>query len=223
MADIDVERKGPSIWPWILGLLLLLLLGWLLWEWLDDDEEVLTDPATVGVTEPLPPGPVPPVAVAPGQDTLGAALPAPVQQYLTTCTDAQGSMAMDHQYTSNCIQRLTASLDAVLQSPNLQGVDVRSELQDYRQKAQRLVESPEASTQHANMTRDAFTSMATLLNKVQDARYPGLSGQVDQLEQRAQSVQAEQQLLEQRDAVHGFFRQAGDVLQAMATTPAAAS
>lgn len=30
MADINVERKQRSIWPWILGLVLLALLIWLL-------------------------------------------------------------------------------------------------------------------------------------------------------------------------------------------------
>lgn len=69
MADIDVERKGPSIWPWIIGLIILALLIWLLAEWLGDDEEVVepigapvpaeVQPPTVGV-------PPEPVAQAPG-------------------------------------------------------------------------------------------------------------------------------------------------------------
>lgn len=28
MADINVERKGPNIWPWIIGLIVLALLIW---------------------------------------------------------------------------------------------------------------------------------------------------------------------------------------------------
>lgn len=32
MADIQVERKGPSIWPWIVGLLVVALLAWALIE-----------------------------------------------------------------------------------------------------------------------------------------------------------------------------------------------
>lgn len=38
MADINVERKGPSIWPWIVGLIVLALLAWLLMSVLGDDE-----------------------------------------------------------------------------------------------------------------------------------------------------------------------------------------
>lgn len=39
MADINVERKSPSIWPWIVGLLVLALLIWAIAELVDTDEE----------------------------------------------------------------------------------------------------------------------------------------------------------------------------------------
>lgn len=51
MADINVERKGPSVWPWILGLLAAALLLWVLVEMLGDrDPEVVRD-APVGWLE----------------------------------------------------------------------------------------------------------------------------------------------------------------------------
>ena len=54
MADINVERKGASIWPWILGLLVAALLIWALAGLFGDDGEVETaDPAVeVGVVRP---------------------------------------------------------------------------------------------------------------------------------------------------------------------------
>ena len=47
MADINVERKGTSIWPWIIGLLVAALLIWALMGLFgDDDADVDTvDPA----------------------------------------------------------------------------------------------------------------------------------------------------------------------------------
>lgn len=39
MADINVERKGPSIWPWILGILILALVIWGVAEMLEDEPE----------------------------------------------------------------------------------------------------------------------------------------------------------------------------------------
>lgn len=225
MADIDVERKSTNIWPWILGLIGLLLVGWLLVEMLDD--EVALDVAPVGAVEgpavvptpaPVvnPVTPVTPDAVAEGNAVM---IPA-VQEYLTACTAGTADMSLDHQYTSNCIQRLSTSIDALLQNPDLAGIDVQAQFQDYRQKAERLVQSPETSGQHANITREAFTSMATLLNAVQDARYPGLESQVSELEQAATAVQGNVEMLNQKEAVQRFFGQAGNVLTGMVSAPA---
>jgi hypothetical protein len=55
MADINVERKGASIWPWIIGLLVLALLIWLLFSLLDsdDDEIAFDEPVPAVVDEPF--------------------------------------------------------------------------------------------------------------------------------------------------------------------------
>ncbi|HEX7091247.1 MAG TPA: hypothetical protein VF192_13985 [Longimicrobiales bacterium] len=62
MADINVERKGPSVWPWIIGLLVLALLIWAIAEMVDTDE---TQVAEVEEVEPA---------------TQPAAVPAPTTQ-----------------------------------------------------------------------------------------------------------------------------------------------
>lgn len=54
MADINVERKGTSIWPWIIGLIVLALLIWLLTEMFDGGDET-REPVTA---EPVPTQPV---------------------------------------------------------------------------------------------------------------------------------------------------------------------
>jgi hypothetical protein len=56
MADIKVERKGPSIWPWIIGLIVLALLVWALMELFvrKDPGEVKGQPAaTAPISAPL--------------------------------------------------------------------------------------------------------------------------------------------------------------------------
>lgn len=217
MADIDIQRKGPAIWPWIIGLLVLGLLTWALLEMFDTDE-VVEEPVATAV-DPAPVAPAP--AVGDAGDAGGAAVPAAVQQYLTTCAPREpGAMGLDHQSTSGCIRQLVDAVEAVLQDPARSGIDVQAPLQAARQQAQQLEQSANQSAQHAGMTRDAFVSIATLLNSVQDARYPGLEGQAAQLEEAARSVQASDDLLDQREPVQRFFRQAGDLLNAIASSPA---
>lgn len=215
MADIDVERKGASIWPWILGLIALALLIWLIAELLEDDDEVVVDTAEPVLVEPAPAPVVPPAA-----PVAAVGVPPAVEAYLNTCTGDAGTMTLDHQYTSNCIERLATAIDALLQAPSVAGMDVSAQLADYRQKADRLVQSAAMSDQHANLTREAFVSVGNLLNAVQDQRFPALDAQVGQLQQSARSVAPGTALLDQKDTVQRFFQQAGSLLSTMAASPA---
>jgi len=58
MADINVERKKKHIWPWILGLLALLLVIWAMSRMNDNDTTAAYDApstaATAPATEPVP-------------------------------------------------------------------------------------------------------------------------------------------------------------------------
>jgi hypothetical protein len=54
VADINVERKGPSIWPWIVGLIVLALLIWALVEMFgrDDTTTRVVPGDTIGAYQP---------------------------------------------------------------------------------------------------------------------------------------------------------------------------
>lgn len=70
MADLNVERKSPSVWPWIIGLLVLALLIWALVELFESDDETATlDPA------PEQAAVVEPVSEPVGPDVMVASLP----------------------------------------------------------------------------------------------------------------------------------------------------
>jgi hypothetical protein len=88
MADIDIQRKSGSIWPWILGLLLLGLAIWGIAELLDNDEEAVVSPV---VTEPVA-APVTPeaVVVAPVAPAPAAAGMIPVATILANPAEWAG-------------------------------------------------------------------------------------------------------------------------------------
>lgn len=59
MADINIEKKPSSIWPWLLGLVLLAAVAFAAWTFLVDREDTLADEDPAMQTEPYQTPPAP--------------------------------------------------------------------------------------------------------------------------------------------------------------------
>jgi hypothetical protein len=54
VADINVERRGPAIWPFLIGAVVLGLLVWGLIRLFDRDEQTRIDTPAVGTEQTTP-------------------------------------------------------------------------------------------------------------------------------------------------------------------------
>ena len=213
MADIDVERKrGIPWWVWLLGLLALALLVWLIAEAMDGDEpEVVDAPVVAPVVAPEPATPA------------AAGVPPVVTAYLEQCTEEAGAptgeMGLQHQFTVDCLQQLRESLNATIAQEQVASTDVSRRLEAYSGAVQQLQQSdPEAMT-HANLTRDAAGTAAQLMASMQTAWFAGnaqVESAVREVQQAAEGIREGVPMLDQRESVHTFFREAGDAVRMMA-------
>jgi hypothetical protein len=214
MAEIDVERKGPSIWPWIIGLVVLALLIWLLVELFDDDtDELIIDDPIATDTFGVQPAPI---------ATGDVALTAAVQSYLETCAapapaDAQ-DMGAEHEYTVSCLEQLRDGISSLIADGDA-GVDASARFEEYEGTVDALAASVPGSTEHAGMTRTAAMTAAEVLESMRAewaANDGDLEGTVTNVEQAAAGIDGDTQMLEQRESVHTFFREAGAALRMIA-------
>jgi hypothetical protein len=213
MAEIDIqEKKGPGAWPWILGIIALLLLVGVIWAVMGNDDE--RDDTMMRQDTVLAVGDT--VARVDRED--GA-----VAEYLAFSrqpAESEAEMGRHHEYTQRGLQRLVAALDEVVRRDTIGQRPLEERLDRVRERADRITRNPE-SLEHAGQVREAFTEAAELIGDVRDRRARGdaaVDRHVEGTRDAAESIAAGTPLLEQRDTVHRFFRESAQALDRLRAT-----
>lgn len=196
MTEIRVERKAP-IWPWIAGILLLILVVWLAFGAFGDDEPTIEEAA---IDRPVNPA---------GDARTGAAggVPQAVEAYIAFARGTTDlSPGPDHAYTAEGIRRLRDALRAHIEQ-NANAADTRARFERFNEVAER-VQKDRGSNVHANVVREVFTSAVEVFESAKIE-----AGDVTNLRRTASSIAADTPLLEQTDRVREFFRQSADALE----------
>ncbi len=201
MAELHVVRKSNSIYPWLLiGLVVLALLLW----WL------------LGRN-----GGEPRLGAAMNDSTLvrdsSAGMSSSAVRDFTRFTEADPPVSASHNVTADGLRKLAAAIEAVAPSGTVAGMDVGLRADEIRQRADSLQRDPSSLT-HARQTREAFLLAATVLQQVQEARYPDMTDETRQVMDAAKGLKADADLLDQTPQVRQFFITAATALRGMAPT-----
>ncbi|GAA4400745.1 hypothetical protein GCM10023187_14240 [Nibrella viscosa] len=212
MANIDIEKKsGGTVWPWLLGLLLLIaVLAFIFWPRDNTRDEVAVTDNTeqrVGTSNAY---------ATEDVTTTGTMAPA-VRSYVdwATSISVQGEMGLDHQFTRTGLMNLADALAAVsLKAPNVNRQQVDNKLSRMRTMANDITDNWE-STQHADKIKRAFQASVDVFDELQQSSFPNLNGDVASVRQAVEQMDTNTLTLDQKNKVKDVFRESADVLEKM--------
>ncbi len=194
MAEIKIEKKKP-VWPWVL--LVLIVLGLIIYflAFNESEEESTIIPTDTEVSEST--------QVNPDNST--------VNDYVEFINNDPDQMGLDHEYTNEALRKLTDATEAIA---NEVDYDVEGDIQSVRDYAQKVTQDPFETT-HANSIKSAADILANVLQNIQQADYPGLNNQAQNVRNAASAITPEELTLDQKEAVKNFFREAANLLEQM--------
>lgn len=196
MADINVEKK-KNIWPWIIGVIVILGVVIFLFVWNDDEEESNTNVQQLEQYE--------------DETTNTPTLDYPeneVGTYLALID--RGYDENPGQFTGEAMGKLVQATE--YKSYQLQ-IEPDTDLQKMAEDSTAMNTKGELSISE-NEFQQAGQAVVDNLRKMQENSFDELSDEVDQLSQDLQEVQNSQGE-DRSEAVTDFFEQAADVLRAM--------
>ncbi len=193
MTEIKIEKEKP-VWPWILtGLGILALLIYLLFSYTHTNES-----AEIKNTEGIEL-----LNVHENNSTVAA--------FVAFVDNDTNKMSLDHAYSSQAVLKLTGAISAMAGET---GYNVQSDLDKAKEYANKITNG-RFETTHADNIRKAADILSTALQKMQQAKYPALATEAEELKKASASINPDVLTLDQKSAVKSFFSKAADLLQKM--------
>lgn len=210
MANIRLEERKTNFLPILLGLLLVGLIAWAAFAFLDNedgdaallDSEEMEAPLAEMATEIT------------GQEdgtytnddeTYRAA----ITKFTDYTTNMQGEMGLDHDFSHNAITYLATASEAIAAA---KGVDITDNTERAKQLADDITVDPYA-TNHAEKIRMAAINITETLERIDAEAFNGVAnGDLANLRKEAQSINGKTLTLNQKEDVRGFFKAARAVL-----------
>ncbi len=193
MAEIKIEKK-QNIWPWIALLAGILALLYYLFIY-DKGDKVIVDKE---------------VTVIENTNEMSDNAVDKVAEYNAFISDG-ANMDVDHEYSSSALMKL---IDATEEVANTLDVDIKADLDMARKNASDITEDP-AKLNHADKIKSAGTAIVQALKRVQSEKFPALDSNVKNVQMELDKINPSVATLDQKDAVKGFFNQAGELLTNM--------
>jgi hypothetical protein len=134
-----------------------------------------------------------------------------VSDYVKFVESDDNKMDLDHSYTTEALDKLVQATNAMADEIDY---DVKADLDKVKQYADGLQEDPFATT-HADNIRKGAEVVTNALVKMQQAKFPELSEEAQEVKRACASIEPEKLTLDQKDAVKSFFRKAADLLEKM--------
>ena len=224
MAQIRIEEtktSGGSIWPWIIGLLLLGLIIWGVAEAFDEaDEEVYTEEEVIQNDDN-----VAPVATGVDENSNYNDYDSPTgdeypytdarQTYLTSTEDMEGEMGLGHEYSHRVLTELARATTSLASEKGLSDGAIKDKADRVKQLADELTRDAE-STDHADKMKMAAMLITEMLEDIDTQSYGGQSSaDLTKLREEAQAIDPATLTLEQKADMRSFFQQARTVIERM--------
>jgi hypothetical protein len=134
-----------------------------------------------------------------------------VSEYIRFVNHDENKMGLDHAYTSAALIKLTLAVEAIAAE---NGYKLGMDLNRAKECANKITNDP-LETTHADDIREAAEILSISLYQLQQARYPELAPEADELKRTAVSINPTVLALQQKETIKSFFTKAATLLLKM--------
>lgn len=208
MAEIHIQKKRPPVWPWILGVLLVIIVAFLMIETnfnrdtFEDDGIVYLDTLTQDYTF---------------KDTANAS--AKVNDFVEFVSNgdtlSNRGKADDQEFITEGVKKLSGALKAVVDEKYPDNDEMKNKADFIQQKSDSLALNNRIA-ENSREIKEVFNSTIEVISSIQqqDKQQPGKN--ISEVKETVQKINVNKPAADQKETIRNFFKETGQVLQTLA-------
>jgi len=201
MAEIKIEQKKQN-WPWmIVGLVIVAILVYYIGFRNNNDSNTIEEVTETNYVSLVNESGL--LGVKENNSTVAA--------FVSFVENDRNSDSLNLAYINEAFLKLTAATNAMAGEI---GYNVQADLEKVKESTI-LIDNEPFDTSSAKNIRNAADNSTTALQNIQQAKYPDLTDEVDELKSASAAISPLELTLEQKDAVKNYFAKAANLLQKM--------
>lgn len=201
MAEIKIEQKKQN-WPWmIVGLVIVAILVYYIGFRNNNDSNTIEEVTETNYVSLVNESGL--LGVKENNSTVAA--------FVSFVENDRNSDSLNLAYINEAFLKLTAATNAMAGEI---GYNVQTDLEKVKESTI-LIDNEPFDTSSAKNIRNAADNSTTALQNIQQAKYPDLTDEVDELKSASAAISPLELTLEQKDAVKNYFAKAANLLQKM--------
>jgi hypothetical protein len=201
MAEIHIQKKRSSFWPWLIGIIVIIIIAWVLF-----DDYIKTD---ITDEEGL--------AIDTTEENYGkydtSYSYAMVAEYIDFVNNDTTNLP-NEEFIKEGVQKLSGALSAVAYEKFSNDPQINKKADEVRQQSDSLAENNKDSKEIKKILGSAADALDLMLKKNDQ----DVNEKISEIKNSAEKIDSNSPLTKQQPEIIAFFNNAGDVLQSLTGT-----
>jgi hypothetical protein len=206
MAEIRIKKKSSPVWPWIIGILIILAAVWFILEFVLTEEGIRFG-EKYRIEERY---------VEPNGDNYPTHTKR-IDDFIAMINDKSFiEESVDEEKAKDGMQLLSEALNEVIEEQDIQSQEIIADKHVLSEQVNNNNElnNKEGTGSSGDINRSFYTA-ANLITGIQQEQYPELAGVAAEVQESAMAIEPSEDISEQGELVKDFLIKSGYALQSM--------
>lgn len=204
MAEIHIQKKRTPIWPWIIGVLIVVIIALIL---IDNPLKTKIEDTNIVVFNDT--------TESDYKRTDTSHASEKVNDFVLFINNPPEDKSSNEVFIKEGVKKLSGALTSIVDEKFPAEAEINNKADFVQQKSDSLITENNFS-KNSKEIKEIFISTTEVLNSIQQKNNQNMDAEISEVKNSAEKINSGKPAIHQQKEIQTFFKEAGDILQVLA-------